>query len=165
MPDACALLPESTRPNVQVTQQAREVDVGATVQAYRTAGISAKVAPFFSDLPRLMAETHMVISRAGASTVAEIAAIGRPAILIPFAAAVRDEQSSNARLLTGVGGAVVFQESELSPAALAESIMDIVATPGRASSMAEAALMVGRPRAAETLGDLVEDMAKGRAGP
>ena len=164
VPDACALLPESVRSMAQVTQQAREADVSATAGAFEDAGVNAKVASFFDDIPRLMAETHLVISRAGASTVAEIAAIGRPSILIPFAAAVRDEQSSNARLLTGVGAAVVFHEKEFTPAALAESIMDIVATPGRASSMAEAASMVGRPRAAETLGDLVEDMAKGRSG-
>ncbi len=162
VPEACALLPASIRSLVEVTQQARESDIASTSDAYAKAGIRARVESFFPDIPRLMANSHLVISRAGASSVAEIAAIGRPAILIPFAAAVRDEQSSNARLLTGVGGAIVHQESGLSPAVLADSISSIVTTPGRAANMAKAASMVGRPRAAEALGDLVEEMAKGR---
>lgn len=165
VPTALTQLPESERSRLQVAQQCRPEDVAATAAAYRKAGIVAEIAPFFPDVPERLAGAQLVISRAGASSVAEIAAVGRPAILVPFAAAIRDEQTANAKSLAAAGGAVVFREPDLNPEALATAIGDIIGAPERAEAMAEAARSAGRPDAAESLALVVEELAGTLRGP
>jgi UDP-N-acetylglucosamine--N-acetylmuramyl-(pentapeptide) pyrophosphoryl-undecaprenol N-acetylglucosamine transferase len=121
------------------------------------------VQPFFTDLPARMAAAQLVISRAGASSVADISVIGRPAILVPLAIAIRDEQTANARGLTGAGAAVLLAEPDFTPARLSAEVAALLADPARATAMAAAALATGRPDATRRLADLVEALADGRA--
>jgi UDP-N-acetylglucosamine--N-acetylmuramyl-(pentapeptide) pyrophosphoryl-undecaprenol N-acetylglucosamine transferase len=130
--------------------------------AYAAAGVPAQVAPFFADIPRRLAEAQLVVSRAGASSVADIAAVGRPAILIPYAAAAEDHQTANAAGLAAAGAATVIAEAELTAETLAAAITLVLGDPGRAQSMARAALAQGIPDAAERLAGLIEDVAGGR---
>ena len=127
--------------------------------AYDEAGVYAEVAAFFEDMPRLMTEAQLVICRAGASSVADLSVIGRPSILIPLAAAIRDEQTANARTLSSAGAAILIPESRLTPDALAEQVEAVLADPQGAQRMAHAALGQGRPQAADDLADMVEAIA------
>ena len=136
-------------------------DMARAAAAYDAAGVTAELAPFFDDIPRRFSEAQLVISRAGASSVADLAVIGRPAILIPLAAALRDEQTANARSLVDAGAAVLIPESRLDPATLAEHIGAILSDPAAAMAMARAALSRGRPQAAQALADLAEAIAGG----
>jgi len=159
VPAAVAALPEALRGRLRVAHQARPEDLARVTAAYAGAEIRAEVAPFFADVARRLSEAQLIVSRAGASTVAEIAAIGRPAILVPFAAAAADHQSANARPLAEAGAAVVIPEAGLRPDTLAEAIARILGDAAAAQRMAAAALALGRPDAAETLADLVHDLA------
>jgi len=159
VPAAVAALPEALRGRLRLAHQARAEDLARVTAAYEGAGIRAEVAPFFADVARRLSEAQLIVSRAGASTVAEIAAIGRPAILVPFAAAAGDHQSANARPLAEAGAAVVIPEAALRPATLAEAIARILGDAAAAQRMAAAALALGRPDAAETLADLVQTLA------
>ena len=114
-------------------------------------------------MPERLANAQLVISRSGASSVADIAAIGRPSILIPLAIAKRNEQEANARGLVEAGGAVMLREAELDAASLASAVTSILTDPGLAGDMAEAALSCGMPDAADRLADVVEALAAGRA--
>ena len=123
-------------------------------------GLRAEVEPFFRDIPRRLSEAQLVISRAGASSVADIAVIGRPAILIPYAAATANHQRANARALVEADAAVEITESRLSPEVLAQAIDTILTEPAAADEMAQAALSVGVPDAASRLAGLVEELAR-----
>lgn len=161
VPGALAALPEALRARLRVAHQARDEDGEAVAAAYAAAAIDATVRPFFDDVAQRLAAAQLVISRAGASSVADIAAVGRPAILIPLAIARRDEQTANARGLAEAGAAVVLAERELTPGRLAAEAGAVLSDPGRAAAMAAAALSQGRPDAARRLGDLVEELAAG----
>ncbi|MBC7156873.1 MAG: UDP-N-acetylglucosamine--N-acetylmuramyl-(pentapeptide) pyrophosphoryl-undecaprenol N-acetylglucosamine transferase [Rhodobacteraceae bacterium] len=160
VPAAVAALPEGLRARLRVAHQARPEDAERVAAAYAGAGIEAEVAPFFPDIPRLLAEAQLVISRAGASSVAEIAAIGRPAILIPYAAATADHQSANARGLVEAGGAIAISEHRLDAAVLAREIAAVLSDPARALRMSQGALAHGRPDAADALAALVETLSE-----
>lgn len=159
VPAALAALPEGLKRHLRVAHQARPEDVARVVAAYAEAGIPAEVAPFFADVPRRFSEAQLVIARAGASTVADLTVIGRPAILVPYAAALRDEQTANARGLAAAGAAVVMPESTFTPAALAEQVALVLTQPEGAARMAAAALALGKPDAAQALADLAERLA------
>ena len=159
VPAAIAALPEDTRARLNVAHQARAEDHDRVTGAYAAAGVTAEVQPFFSDVPQRLADCHLVVSRAGASSVADITAIGRPAILIPYAAASGDHQSANARSLADAGAAMVLPESILDPDTLARDILAILTDPERASGMAEAARELGRPDAAARLYEIVMEIA------
>ena len=161
VPEAIATLPEEIRRNVRVAHQARPEDADAARVGYAQAGIRAEVASFFDDVPARLAEAQLVISRAGASSVADIACVGRPSILVPLAAAIRDEQTANARTLTRADAAVLIPEHALTPEALARNVEAVLSDPGAARSMAHAALAASRPEAVEALADLTEDVAAG----
>ncbi|TAG23487.1 MAG: UDP-N-acetylglucosamine--N-acetylmuramyl-(pentapeptide) pyrophosphoryl-undecaprenol N-acetylglucosamine transferase, partial [Rhodobacterales bacterium] len=124
--------------------------------AYEVAGIRAEIAPFFADIPRRLSEAQLVISRSGASSVADISVIGRPAILIPFAAATGDHQTANAKGLVDAGGAVMLAEKALDADTLAGHIAAILEDPMKAETMARAALGEGKPDATARLVALVE---------
>lgn len=161
VPAAVAALPEAVRRNLRVAHQAREEDMARVVAAYEAAGIVAEVQPFFRDIPARLAEAQLVISRSGASSVADISVIGRPAVLIPFAAATGDHQTANARGLVDAGAAVLIPEKLLDPASLSAQLGAILASPDAAVAMAQHALGQGRPDATERLVALVEGLAKG----
>jgi len=159
VPGALAALPEALRGRLAVAHQARDEDGARVAAVYAAHGIAAEVAPFFSDIARRMAGAHLVISRAGASSVADLAAIGRPAILIPYAAAAADHQTANARGLVAAGGALAIAEAELTPERLAAEIAGLLGAPARARAMAAAAAGQGRPDAADRLAALVARLA------
>lgn len=158
-PAAVALLPETLRRNLRVAHQAREEDVARVEAAYDAAGIHAEIAPFFADIPRRLSEAQLVVSRSGASSIADISIIGRPAILIPYAAATLDHQTANARGLAEAGAAVVIQENRLDAATLAAHMASVLQDPVAAERMAADALGQGRPDATERLAALVEELA------
>ena len=162
VPAGLAALPPTRRQWLRVAHQARPEDVDRAVAAYDAAGIAAEVQPFFDDIPRRLSEAQLVIARAGASTVAELGVIGRPAILVPFAAALGDHQTANARTLVEAGAAVMIPESRLTPEALAEAAETVLSQPEAAARMARAALAQAVPDATERLAELVERVADGK---
>ncbi len=159
VPGAIALLPDDLRHWVRVAHQARAEDVDRVVAAYAAAGVPAEVEPFFSDIPRRLSEAQLVISRSGASSVADIAVIGRPAVFVPFAAATGDHQTANARGLVDAEAAILVPEKALDEATLASQISAVLTQPDAALRMSRNALATGRPDATERLVDLVERLA------
>jgi UDP-N-acetylglucosamine--N-acetylmuramyl-(pentapeptide) pyrophosphoryl-undecaprenol N-acetylglucosamine transferase len=159
VPAAVASLPEGLRGNLRVAHQAREEDARRAAAAYEAAGVRAEIAPFFDDIPRRLSEAQLVISRSGASSVADISVIGRPAVLIPYAAATADHQTANARGLVDAKAAVVLQEKALDATTLAGHIAAILEDPALAEAMARNALGEGKPDATARLVALVEDLA------
>jgi UDP-N-acetylglucosamine--N-acetylmuramyl-(pentapeptide) pyrophosphoryl-undecaprenol N-acetylglucosamine transferase len=159
VPAALALLPENLRFQVRVSQQAREADLATTRSAFTAAGVAADVSPFFDDIPARMSECQLVISRSGASSIADIAVIGRPSILIPLAIATGDHQTVNAQGLANAGAAVVIPEDRFTPETLAHEIETILTDSDKAAHMSAAALACGKPEAAQELADLVEKLA------
>ena len=155
VPEALAALPETLRANVRVAHQARAEDQGRVIAAYAEAGIRAEVEPFFADVPRRLSEAQLVISRSGASSVADISIVGRPAILIPFAAAAGDHQTANARGLVEADAAVLIPESRLDVATLAGHVAAILENPDAATRMAQSALGYGTPDATDRLVEMV----------
>ena len=155
VPEALAALPETLRANVRVAHQARAEDQGRVIAAYAEAGIRAEVEPFFADVPRRLSEAQLVISRSGASSVADISVVGRPAILIPFAAAAGDHQTANARGLVAAEAAVLIPESRLDVATLAGHVAAILENPQAATRMAQSALGCGTPDATDRLVEMV----------
>ena len=162
IPAAVALLPQELRARLRVTQQARPEDEAKVKAAYRDLGIGAEVSPFFTDMARRIADAQLVISRSGASTVSEIAAIGRPAILVPYPHALDHDQAANAAALASAGGAEVCPQATLSPETIAEKLEEYM-TGSKASQMAAAARSVGKPEATRLLADLVEAIASGES--
>ena len=162
VPAAIAALPEAIRRRLRLTQQARAEDVDRVIAAYDQAGIAAEVAPFFADIPRRLSEAQLVISRAGASSVADIAVIGRPAILIPFAAATGDHQTANARGLVDADAAIMIPEASLNADSLSAQIAAVLGDPAAAAKMARNAHSYARPDATDRLVALVIDVSEGR---
>jgi UDP-N-acetylglucosamine--N-acetylmuramyl-(pentapeptide) pyrophosphoryl-undecaprenol N-acetylglucosamine transferase len=163
VPPALATLPEQDRRRRRVVQQARAEAEAGVRAAYAAAGIEAQVSPFFADMAPRLAAAQLVISRSGASTVSEIAAIGRPALLVPYPHALDHDQAANAAALAAAGGAEVHRQSSLSAARLAELIGALMHAPDRLSAMAAAAKTVGKPHAARLLADLAEAIASGKS--
>jgi UDP-N-acetylglucosamine--N-acetylmuramyl-(pentapeptide) pyrophosphoryl-undecaprenol N-acetylglucosamine transferase len=159
VPGALSLLGEEKRKRLQVVQQARPEDVAATRETYAGIGVRAEIAPFFTDMGERLAAAHLVICRAGASTVAEIAATGRPAILVPYPHALDHDQAENARVLAESGGAWLMPEKDLTVATLAKRITALMDWPEELARAADAAKGEGRLDAAERLADVVEGTA------
>ena len=159
VPAAVAALPETLRAHLRVAHQARTEDLPGVVAAYADAGVRAEVEPFFTDIPRRLSEAQLVISRAGASSVADISVIGRPSILIPFAAATGDHQTANARGLVDAGAAILISEGQLDANGLSAQMAAVLLDPPRAEDMARKAQAQGRPDATDRLVALVEALA------
>ena len=159
VPPAIAELPMEMLQNIRVSHQARAEDHDRVAAFYAEHNIDADVQPFFHDVPRRMSEAQLVISRAGASSIADITVIGRPAILVPYAYATGDHQTANARGLSEAGAAIVIPESKLNVAPLSEAIATIIGQPDGALKMSQAALALGKPAAAEDLAAMVETLA------
>ncbi|WP_299965313.1 UDP-N-acetylglucosamine--N-acetylmuramyl-(pentapeptide) pyrophosphoryl-undecaprenol N-acetylglucosamine transferase [uncultured Roseobacter sp.] len=162
IPPAIAALPMEMLGNIRVSHQARDEDLERVEAFYAQNGISAEVAPFFHDIPRRMTEAQLVISRAGASSVADLSVIGRPSILVPFAAATGDHQTANARGLVEAGGAILIPESRLEVQAVAEQIAMVLDNPDAAMQMARSAAGFGKPDATEALAQMVTELAEER---
>lgn len=160
VPAALGLFPEDSRWRIDVVQQVRPEDENPTREAFRKLNITAELKPFFSDMGDRIANAHLVICRAGASTVAELAALGRPAILVPYPHALDHDQSENARVLQKAGGAWLIPERDLTPTVLARRIGDLLEAPEDLAIAAEAAHAEGRVDAAERLADVVESIAE-----
>lgn len=161
VPEAVARLPQEARARLKIVQQTRKDDAEAVAAAYAKVGIAAEVAPFFADLPQRIANAHLVIARSGASTVAELACIGRPALLVPYMHATDDHQTENARALADAGGAWLLPEPHFTAEALEKHLASLLADPSALPPMAQAAWKFGKPDAAERLADLVARLAEG----
>jgi UDP-N-acetylglucosamine--N-acetylmuramyl-(pentapeptide) pyrophosphoryl-undecaprenol N-acetylglucosamine transferase len=159
VPAAAALLDPVVRARLLIVQQAREEDLARVRDAYRTHGVAAEVASFFHDLPMRMAASHLVVARAGASTVAELAAIGRPSILVPLPHALDQDQFANAGVLEKASGAIRLRQSEFTPQRLATEITSLSAAPEWLAAMAAGAKSVCVLDGAERLADLVLNVA------
>ena len=160
VPAGLAMLPDRLRTRLDVTQQARAEDVEAVQSAYRKAGIKCDVARFYGDLPQRMAQAHLVICRSGASTVSELAVIGRPAILVPYPFAMDDHQTANATVMERAGAAWAVPQQKLTPEELAGFLEALFEHPTELAERAAAAHAMGRPDAALRLADLVETLGK-----
>ena len=155
VPAAIALLDPAQRGRLVIVQQARGEDEARVREAYQQLGVDAQVAPFFADLPARIAQAHLVIARSGASTVSELAVIGRPSILVPFPFALDQDQAANAQHLAATGAARVIVQKDFTPQWLAAQLAQAMADPPGLIQRAQAARSAGAPDAAERLADLV----------
>jgi UDP-N-acetylglucosamine--N-acetylmuramyl-(pentapeptide) pyrophosphoryl-undecaprenol N-acetylglucosamine transferase len=160
VPAAIGRLDAALRRRLAIVQQAREEDLARVRETYANLSVAAEIAPFFSDLPVRIAASHLIVSRSGASTVSELAAIGRPAILVPLPHALDQDQFENAGVLERAGGAIRLVQDAFSPERLATEIVALAAAPQRLATMAAAARAAGRLDAADRLADLVLKVAK-----
>lgn len=155
VPPAIALLSADERARVALVQQARDEDLARSKAAYDALGFTAELAPFFADLPQRIASADLVIARAGASTVSEIAAIGRAALLVPYPHALDADQASNAAELARTGAVDVVPQTDFTPDMLAEKLRAALADPAGLTARAAAAKSAGILDAADRLADLV----------
>ncbi|MBB4197183.1 UDP-N-acetylglucosamine--N-acetylmuramyl-(pentapeptide) pyrophosphoryl-undecaprenol N-acetylglucosamine transferase [Rhodoblastus sphagnicola] len=150
-PEALALLTEEERGRIVLVQQAREEDVSRVKEAYARLKVAAEVSPFFADLPKRIAAAHLVIGRSGASTVSELALIGRPSILVPFPHAIDADQAANAAHLAATGAAELVRQINFTPAGLADRLRQALAKPEDLTKRAQAARSAGVADAAQRL--------------
>lgn len=163
VPAALTRLPHEVKQRLSVVQQCRPEDIETVRQIYAHAEIGAELQTFFSDLPRRMAESHLVIARSGAGTVAELMAIGRPAILVPLPGALDDNQTPNADILARANAGWRVAQASLTPDSLAQMLLRIFSDPLGLARRAVAAHALATPHAAENLADVVETLANRRA--
>ncbi|HWB50285.1 MAG TPA: undecaprenyldiphospho-muramoylpentapeptide beta-N-acetylglucosaminyltransferase [Stellaceae bacterium] len=164
VPPAIALLPAPLRARLRLAQQARPEDKDAVVAQYRDIAVAAEVESFFTDMPARLGRAHLVICRAGASTIAELAAAGRPAILVPYPHATDDHQTANAAEFAASDGGWAVAQPAFTPAALAERLAGLLADPAALTAAAQAARGFARDDAAEHLAGLVQSLIHGRNG-
>jgi UDP-N-acetylglucosamine--N-acetylmuramyl-(pentapeptide) pyrophosphoryl-undecaprenol N-acetylglucosamine transferase len=161
VPAAMAMLPGDLRRRLRVEQQVRPEQLETVRAAYTGTGIDTDIRDFFDDMPDRLSRAHLVISRAGASTIAELTAVGRPSILIPYAHAIDDHQAANAARLSDAAGGWAIPQKDVTPEDLARRMKDLFQTPTVLSAAAQAAAKIGRPDATARLADLVEELAGG----
>jgi UDP-N-acetylglucosamine--N-acetylmuramyl-(pentapeptide) pyrophosphoryl-undecaprenol N-acetylglucosamine transferase len=159
VPKAVERIPAALAARLSVVQQARAEDIAEVQGTYAQLGVAAEVAAFFSDLPARMANAHLIIGRSGASTVAELSAIGRPSILVPLPHALDQDQFHNAGVLQETGGAIRIEQRDFTPERLASEITRLATDPAALAAMAQSAKSAGAPDAAERLADLVMKVA------
>jgi UDP-N-acetylglucosamine--N-acetylmuramyl-(pentapeptide) pyrophosphoryl-undecaprenol N-acetylglucosamine transferase len=159
VPGAIEKLEPALWSRLVLTQQVREEDMARVRAVYDRLKINAELAPFFNDLPARLAANHLIVSRSGAGTVSELAAIGRPSVLVPLPGSIDQDQFANAGVLSQAHGALRIPQSEFTSDRLASEISAFAAEPSRLAAMAAAARTVGRLDAAERLADLVVKVA------
>jgi len=164
VPEGLALLPEHFRRRLQVTQQCRAEDIERVRARYAELGIPAELATYMEDLPARLAWAHLVIARAGASTIAELTVAGRPAILVPLPIATDDHQTANAREMAKGGGARMIAQDRFTPVELAKQMQKLALDPAALANAAARARALGRPDAARALADLIERVGGDGAG-
>lgn len=156
VPDGLAMLPPSLRTRLQVTQQCRPEDIDAVRHRYAAHDIPADLGTYFEDMAERLADAHLFIGRSGASTIAELTAVGRPAILVPLPIATDDHQAANTREIVAAGGARSIRQERFSAVELAKQIQALAQRPETLANAAHAAWNCGHPNAAADLADLVE---------
>ena len=159
VPDGLAMLPPALRQRLQITQQCRAEDLEAVRKRYAEHDIPAELGTYFEDMHERLADAHLFIGRAGASTIAELTAVGRPAILIPLPIATDDHQAANTREMVKAGGARMIRQESFQPKELAKQIQVMAMNPQSLANAAHCAFNCGRPDAAQALADLVESMS------
>ncbi|MCB5177130.1 undecaprenyldiphospho-muramoylpentapeptide beta-N-acetylglucosaminyltransferase [Microvirga lenta] len=164
VPPALELLPAEIRSRLVVCQQARGEDLERVRSHYQELGLNFEAEPFFKDLPQRLARAHLVISRSGASTVAELAVIGRPSILVPLPGALDQDQAANAKTLGDIGAAVVLPQAEFTPERLAAELRTFIEQPDRLTRAAAAAHSASITDAAERLAQAVLALASNKNG-
>ncbi|WP_208440489.1 undecaprenyldiphospho-muramoylpentapeptide beta-N-acetylglucosaminyltransferase [Bartonella raoultii] len=162
VPEAIALLDGEIRKRLRIVQQVRG-EAEELIRTYHEMGVQAEVASFFDDMAERMARSHFILSRAGASSVCEIAVIGRPALLVPYPHALDHDQAANAALLARVGGAQIISEKDLSAQRLATLLTEVCCAPHLLEKQALAAKKAGQPHATIRLADMVEALILGRS--
>ncbi|PCJ95074.1 MAG: undecaprenyldiphospho-muramoylpentapeptide beta-N-acetylglucosaminyltransferase [Hyphomicrobiales bacterium] len=160
LPNALALLSEDERKRISLTLQVRLEDDSECRERLADIGINAELAPFYGDLPERITNAHFVIARAGASTVSELAVLGRPSLLVPYPYALDHDQAANAQVLQQAGGAIVTKQSELTPQALAEQLIKLLCGKLDLQDMAASAQAMGRPDATQRLADMTVQLAR-----
>ena len=165
VPEAIAALPQARRRRIEVSQQCRPEDLAGVERRYADAGVQARLASFFDDMPARLGEAHLVICRAGASTIAELAVAGRAAILVPLPTAADDHQSANGRALVAAGAATMIDQESFTPQRLADELATLMADPAQLAEQADAARRCARPDSAHALADLVEGLIGARQAP
>jgi UDP-N-acetylglucosamine--N-acetylmuramyl-(pentapeptide) pyrophosphoryl-undecaprenol N-acetylglucosamine transferase len=160
VPAALALLAADERSRVRLTMQARGEDKARVAAACAEIAFPVELADFFADLPARIARAHLVVGRSGASTVSELAVIGRPSILVPFPHALDQDQAANAAILAAAGAATVVPQAEFTPERVAGLVRDALADPARLAKAAAAAKSVGVADAADRLAELVLEIAR-----
>jgi len=159
VPDALGLLPIALRHRLQVTQQCRPEDIDKVRARYAELDIPADLATYLGDLPERLGWSHLFVGRSGASTIAELTAAGRPAILVPLPSAMDDHQTANAREMAATGGATSIPQSKFTPQQLAKQMQKMAMEPGALATAAARARDAGYPQATQALADLVESLA------
>ncbi len=165
VPAAVEALPEALRRRLAISQQVRGPAIDKVRSVYEAAGVTANLAGFFEDMPERLRGAQMVIGRAGASTIAELAAAGRPAVLVPYPYAADDHQTANARAFAATGGGWVMPQAELTAGDLSELLARVLADPSALQDAAAAAYGFGRAGAADRLADLVCGSGANQNGP
>ena len=164
IPAAVKLLPADLRQRLEISQQCRPEELDRTHAAYAESGAHVELRCFFDNVPELMANAHLLITRSGASTVAEATVIGRPSLLIPYPFAADDHQTANAQALTAAGGAWMIRQQQFTPESLAERLTQFAAAPYGLSSATAAAAAFSVPDAASRLANVVTDLIRGENG-
>ena len=162
IPEAILSLAAPMRARLRIVQQCRPEDLDRVTEAYRQAKANVELQPFFTDLPERMANAHLVICRAGASTIAELTVLGRPAILVPLPGALDADQKNNAMSMEAVKAGWIAEQATLSPPSLANRLTSLFGDPRTLQAAAAAAKALGQPRAVEQLADLVEATSRGK---
>jgi UDP-N-acetylglucosamine--N-acetylmuramyl-(pentapeptide) pyrophosphoryl-undecaprenol N-acetylglucosamine transferase len=160
MPQVVPLLPDYIRDRLFVMQQCREEDIDQVFEAYEAAGVAAELATFFEDLPKRMSDSHLIIARSGATTVAELCALGRPSVLVPLPHAKDNDQLENATRLESEGGAWCFPQAALTPERLAGTVRRVLEDPSALVRAAGNAQRLANYTAVRQLGDLLEELAE-----
>ena len=162
VPAAVADLPADLRGRLMVTQQCRAEDLDRVRAVYAGMGVPAELSPFFADVARHLSVAHLVVARAGASTIAELACAARPALLVPLPSAIDNHQMANGRVLSDAGAAQLLPEQGLTPALLAAAMVSYLNFPARMAAAATAGAAIARPGAVRELADLVLSLIKER---
>jgi len=161
IPAATKLLAEPLRKRLEISQQCRLEELDRTHLAYAEAGVHVQLRAFFDNVPELLAGTHLLIARSGASTVAEVSVAGRPSVLVPYPYAADNHQAFNADALAAVGGTWALRQPQFTPQALAEIITQLAMAPAALTKAAEAAASFCIPDAAARLADVVTTLIRG----
>jgi UDP-N-acetylglucosamine--N-acetylmuramyl-(pentapeptide) pyrophosphoryl-undecaprenol N-acetylglucosamine transferase len=161
VPEAVRRLPDEIKARLSIVHQCKENDIAATAEKYRAAGVKAEIKSFFNDMPERLSACHLFIGRSGASTVAEIAVVGRPAIFVPYPGHADQQQKHNAGIIAGKDGAWVIPQDQFTPEALAQQLEHLAKNPDILENAAKAAKSCGQPEAVKNLAALVEQKIGG----
>ncbi len=161
IPESVSGLPEDLLKRLKIYQQVRDENIPNVDKIYKKLNMDYEIKPFFENIPELMASSQLIISRSGASSIAEITAMGLPSILVPFAAATNDHQTINSQVLEKAGATIVLKENNLDPAIMADAISKILSNPEKANQMAAASKKLGVSDAAKRLADVIENLGSG----